>query len=521
MSNQIKILWADDEIDLLKPQVLFLEKKGYDVITVSNGHDAIEECEEYNDIDIVFLDESMPGLTGLETLTKIKEIHPLLPVVMITKNEAENVMEEAIGAQITDYLIKPVNPNQILLTLKKIIDKKNIVKEKTSTAYRQEFGEIFSKINSGLNYLEWADVYKKIVNWEIKIDGSDTGDMAEILGMQKSEANVEFSKFIEKNYVDWLYDETDRAPIMSHNLLREKLFDDIVEEERPTFFLLLDNLRYDQWKILEPIISEYYRVDEEDFFYSILPTATQYSRNAIFSGLMPSEIQEYYPNWWKNDNEKGGKNLHEHDLLREQISRTFRDAPKFDYVKIINTQHANALRDNIHNYLNNDLTVIVYNFIDMLSHARTEMEVLKQLAGDESAYRSLTRSWFLHSPLWDALKTISKKDINLVISTDHGTIRVKQPSKVIGDKETTTNLRYKVGKNLKYEHRDVLEIRDPKEGLLPRPNVSSRFIFAKEDKFFLYPNNYNYYNNYYRDTFQHGGISLEEIICPIIKLSSK
>jgi CheY-like chemotaxis protein len=519
MSNEITILWADDEIDLLKPQVMFLEKKGYDVITVTNGYDAIEECEEYNDIDIVFLDESMPGLTGLETLMKIKEINPHLPVVMITKNEAENVMEEAIGSQITDYLIKPVNPNQILLTLKKILNKKTLVKEKTSSDYRQEFGEIFSKINSGLNYIEWFNIYKKIISWEIKLDNSDTTAMADILASQKSEANTEFSKFIERNYVDWLYDETDRAPVMSHNLLKEKVFEGL--DDNPTIFLLLDNLRFDQWKILEPIITEYYRIESEDFFYSILPTATQYSRNAIFSGLMPSEIQEYYPEWWKNDNEQGGKNLHEHQLLREQIKRTLDDPIKFDYVKVVNNNQANSLRDNIHNLLNHNFSVIVYNFIDMLSHARTEMDVLKQLAGDEKAYRSLTRSWFLHSPLWEGLKMLASRKINLIITTDHGTIRVNQPSKVVGDRETTTNLRYKVGKSLKYNRKDVLTVNDPKEAFLPRPNVSSKFIFAKEDRFFLYPNNYNYYHNYYKDTFQHGGISLEEIICPFIKLTSK
>lgn len=519
MSNEITILWADDEIDILKPQVMFLEKKGYDVITVTNGHDAIEECEEYNDIDVVFLDESMPGLTGLETLTKIKEISPHLPVVMITKNEAENVMEEAIGAQITDYLIKPVNPNQILLTLKKILDKKNLVKERTSSDYRQEFGEIFSKINSGLNYIEWVDIYKKIISWEIKLDKSETTAMGDILSTQKSEANTEFSKFIERNYVDWLYDETDRAPVMSHNLLSEKVFQGI--DDTPTIFLLLDNLRYDQWKIIEPVVSEYFRIESEDFFYSILPTATQYSRNAIFAGLMPSEIQEYYPEMWRNDNQEGGKNLFEHQLLTEQIKRSFRKPIKHDYTKVVHNHQANNLRDNIHNVLNYDFSVIVYNFIDMLSHARTEMDVLKQLASDEKAYRSLTLSWFLHSPLWEGLKSISHKKFNLIITTDHGTIRVNQPSRVVGDRETTTNLRYKVGKNLKYDRKDVLAVNDPKEALLPRPNVSSKFIFAKENKFFLYPNNYNYYHNYYKDTFQHGGISLEEIICPIIKLTSK
>ncbi len=517
-----KILWADDEIDLLKPQILFLQKKGYEVLTVSNGHDAIEECENINDIDVVFLDESMPGLTGLETLARIKNIQPHLPVVMITKNEAENVMEEAIGSQITDYLIKPVNPHQILLTLKKIIDNNRLVREKTASDYQQEFRKIFMEINSGLGFKEWADIYRKIVNWELKLDDSNTTDMSEILSMQKNEANTEFSKFVEKNYIDWLYEQEEgqEAPVMSNTLMIDKIFTQL-DDSVPSVMILLDNLRYDQWKVIEPIISELYRIEEEDFFYSILPTTTQYSRNAIFSGLMPSDIQEYYPEWWKNDNEKGGKNLHEHDLLREHVNRVFREPIKIDYTKVTNVNSAKQMQDNIHNYLNNDLTVIVYNFIDMLSHARTEMEVLKELASDERAYRSLTKSWFLHSPLWAALQQIASKDVQLFITTDHGTIRVRQPSRVVGDRETTTNLRYKVGRNLQYDKKDVLDVRDPNEALLPRPNVSSTFIFAKEDKFFLYPNNYNYYNNYYKNTFQHGGISLEEMICPVVKLRSK
>lgn len=518
--DKIKILWADDEIDLLKPQILFLEKRGYDVVTVSNGHDALEECEDTNDFDVVFLDESMPGMTGLETLSKIKSNNPALPIVMITKNEAENVMEEAIGAQITDYLIKPVNPNQILLTLKKIIDNKRLVRERTASDYQQHFREIFMRINSGLNFEEWVDVYRNIINWELKLDASSTTQMAEILSSQKSEANAEFSKFVVKNYLKWLDEGQANAPVMSHNLMRRKVFAQL-KSDVPTFMVLLDNLRYDQWKTIEPIVGEFFRMEEEDFFYSILPTSTQYSRNAIFAGMMPSEIERHYPDWWKNDNEQGGKNLHEHDLLSEQVKRIFRKPIKYDYVKITNVQHAKQLQDNVLNYLHNDLTVIVYNFIDMLSHARTEMEVLKELAGDETAYRSLTRSWFIHSPLWSALQRAADQGVQLLVTTDHGTIRVRQPSRVVGDRETTTNLRYKVGRNLQYERRDVLDIRDPKKAYLPRPNVSSTFIFAKEDKFFLYPNNYNYYNNYYKNTFQHGGISLEEMICPFIKLKSR
>ena len=518
--QNIKILWADDEIELLKPQLMFLEKRGYEVSTVTNGHDALEHCGETSDLDVVFLDESMPGLTGLETLSAIKEIRPHLPVVMITKNEAENIMDEAIGSQISDYLIKPVNPNQILLSLKKIIDNKRLVSEKTSTDYQQEFQKIFMEISSGLDFKEWFEIYKKIVNWEIKLSDSETAQMAEILSMQKNEANNEFSKYIVKNYLDWIDDNTENRPILSHRLFREKVIPKI-NDKKPTFVLLLDNLRFDQWKVLEPIFSQVMRVEEENFFFSILPTSTQYSRNAIFAGMMPGDIAKHYPQWWLNDNEKGGKNLKEAELLSEQLKRYLRKDIKHDYIKVANVKAGKDLQDNIHNYLKNDLTVIVYNFIDMLSHARTEMEVLKELAGDEKAYRSLTVSWFLHSPLWNAIQKIADKDVNFIITTDHGTVRVKTPSKVLADRETTTNLRYKVGRNLQYERKDVLEVKDPAHAGLPRPNLSSTFIFATEDKFFLYPNNYNYYNNHFRDTFQHGGISLEEMICPVITASTR
>ena len=517
--EKVRILWADDEIDLLKPQILFLENKGYDVTTVSNGYDAIEECDNNRDFDVVFLDESMPGLTGLETLSKIKEQYPNLPVVMITKNEAENVMEEALGSQITDYLIKPVNPNQVLLTLKKIMDNKRLVREKTATDYQQDFRQLMMQFSSGLGIGEWVDVYRKLISWEIKIDDANSTELYDILSMQKSEANNEFSKFVIKHYTDWIGDESE-APVMSHNLLRKKVLPNL-KDDTPAILVLLDNLRYDQWKVIEPIVSQAFRVETEDYFFSILPTATQYSRNAIFAGMLPSEIERYHPDWWLNDNEKGGKNMYEAQLLAEQVRRLIRKPLRTDYIKVTNVAVAKEMQDNILNYLNNDLTVIVYNFIDMLSHARTEMEVLKELAGDEKAYRSLTRSWFENSPLWSALQRAAERGIQLFITTDHGTIRVNQPSRVVGDRETTTNLRYKVGRNLQFEKKDVLAIREPDKAGLPRPNISSTYIFAKEDRFFLYPNNYNQYHNYYKNTFQHGGISLEEIICPVIKLKAK
>jgi CheY-like chemotaxis protein len=490
------------------------------VLTATNGHDAVEMyLEQGNKIDVVFLDESMPGLTGLETLPKIKEINAHVPVVMITKNEAEQVMEEAIGSQISDYLIKPVNPNQILLTLKKIIDNKRLVREKTAMDYQQDFRQIFMQMTSGLEHEGWVEVYRRIVNWELRLDANQA-EVGDILSQQKQQANTEFSKFVTRNYIDWVDRNKEIGPIMSHSLLRKRVFPHI-GQGTPTILLLLDNLRYDQWKVIEPFMNELFRTEQEDYFFSILPTATQYSRNAIFAGMMPADIETTFPDKWKNDTDEGGKNLFENFFLGKQIERVFRKPLKWDYVKVTNVNHGKELVDNILNYTHNDLTVIVYNFIDMLSHARTEMEVLKELAGDERAYRSLTRSWFLHSPLWSALQRLEGRDVQLFVTTDHGTIRVQSPSKVVGDRDTTSNLRYKVGRNLQYDPKEVFSVKEPKQGGLPRPNVSSTFIFAKEDYFFLYPNNYNQFYNYYRNTFQHGGISLEEMICPVVRLKSK
>lgn len=513
-----KILWADDELDLLKPQVYFLEKKGYRFVLVSNGHDALEEYQAHKDIDIVFLDESMPGLSGLETLAKFKAINPNLPIVMITKNETEDIMEEAIGSQIDDYLIKPVNPNQVLLTLKKIIDNRRLVQNKTSSDYLQEFRNISMNINSVADIKGWLDIYRAIINWEQKLDQSDNPEMTQILSNQKTEANNEFAKFVAKNYENWLV-KSDIT--FSHQLIKNKLVP-LLSDDKPVLMVLLDNLRFDQWKAIEPKISERYRVESEDYFLSILPTTTQYSRNAIFSGLLPAQIEQRFEDWWLNDNEKGGKNLHEAELLERQLQRLIKsNTPKSYYTKITQANEAKNLPDNYTQFLNQPVNVIVYNFIDFLSHARTEMDVLKELAGDEKAYRSLTQSWFANSPLWALLQKLADKKITIVITTDHGTIRVKNPVKVIGDRETTTNLRYKVGRNLNYDRKEVFEIKDPKKAGLPSPNISSTFIFAKGDGFFLYPNNYNYYHNYYLHSFQHGGLSMEEMICPFVVLSPR
>ena len=498
---------------------MFLENKGYKVVPVTNGKDAIDKVAAKG-IDVVFLDESMPGLTGLETLSRIKQINQHLPCVMITKNEEENLMEDAIGSQIADYLIKPVKPQQILSTLKKIIDSGTLVSEKTTSSYQQEFQKMFMTMQDNLGYKEWAELYKRLVYWEIQLNNSDSS-MTEVFDSQKQEANREFNKFVIKNYKRWVNSEPGGdTPIMSHTLLKQKLIP-MLKEDKPTFLILIDNLRFDQWRAIEGLVLENFKIEEEDTFYAILPTATQYARNAIFSGMLPAEIAAKFPDKWKNDDDEGGKNLFEGDFLEDFLKRTLHETVKHKYVKITNHRDGALLENNISNYLDNKLTVIVYNFVDMLSHARTEMEVLKELASDEAAYRSIAVSWFDHSPLLNALKKLADKDVNLLITTDHGTVRVQDPSRCIGDRETTTNIRYKTGKNLNFDDKDVYAVKVPEEIGLPKSRLSSTYIFAKEDKYLVYPNNYNHFANFYKNTFQHGGISLEEMIVPVVRLSRK
>ena len=508
--TKISVLWVDDEIDLLKPHILFLEKKDYEVTTCQSGTEALEEVKIKN-FDIIFLDENMPGLTGLETLHELKSYNSQTPVVMVTKSEEENIMEEAIGAKIADYLIKPVNPNQILLSIKKNLDHNQLVSQKTSSNYQQEFRKIAMDLSMINSYQEWIDIYKKLVYWELELDQVNDESMLEILQSQKIEANNEFFKFIEKNYESW-FKQGEEAPVLSHTLLKKKVFP-LVNKKRPTLLVVIDNLRYDQFKVFEEQINKYYKKTEEESFFSILPTATQYARNAMFSGLMPADMEKIYPEYWKNDTEEGGKNNHEKEFLETQINRLGKDID-FDYIKITNFRSGKKLVENFGRQKNKDLTVLVYNFVDMLSHAKTEMEVIKELAADDKSYRSITDSWFKNSPLLEVIQQAKHMGFQLMITTDHGTINVKTPSKVIGDKNTSLNLRYKTGKSLTFEAKDVYAVKKPKDIHLPSINMSSSYIFARGDYFLAYPNNFNYYVNYYRNTFQHGGVSLEEMIIP-------
>jgi CheY-like chemotaxis protein len=514
--SEIRILWVDDEIDLLKPHIIFLEKKGYSVTECTNGADAIDLVEEKK-FDIVFLDENMPGINGLETLAHIKQKQANLPIVMITKSEEEYIMEEAIGSKISDYLIKPVNPNQILLSLKKNLENSRLISEKTTSNYQQEFRKISMDLSMANSYKEWSDLYKKLVHWELELENINDPGMLGILESQKSEANNQFYKFIKKNYQDWL--TSDDKPTFSHTLFKDYVVPHL-NNKQGVLWIVIDNLRYDQYRILEPFINNYYKKEEEHTYYSILPTATQYARNAIFSGLMPLEMEKKYPNFWKNDTDEGGMNLFENEFLSSQIERLNLNI-RHEYYKITNLKSGRELADNFNGTKQNDLTAVVYNFVDMLSHSKTEMEVIKELAGDDKAYRSLTVSWFKNSPLFEIIQKAQNLGQKLIITTDHGTINCKKPTKVIGDKNISSNLRYKTGRSLSFEEKDVFAVRNPKDIYLPSIAINSPFIFAKEDLFFAYPNNYNHFVNYYKNTYQHGGISLEEMIIPCVVYEPK
>lgn len=512
------ILWVDDEIDLLRPHIMFMEQRGYVITPVANAEDAIILIKEKS-YDLVLLDEMLNGMDGLTALAEIKELKPSLPVIMVTKSEEESLMEDAIGSKIDDYLTKPVNPSQILLTCKKILEAKEIESEKRSKEYVLRFNEVAAKLMNPMNWQDWINLYVRFCEWEVELDQYPDLGLRQALLDQKRECNSAFGKFIERNYMEWLNGQN--SPILSPNVVHNALLP-VLDEGNFVVFLVMDNLRLDQWFTLEKLLYPYFNISKS-YYYSILPTATPYSRNAIFSGLFPSEIEEKYPEIWeKGMNDDSSRNRYERQLLEKQLERAgYNLRPEPKYIKILDTTEAKSLEKNITSYSKLKLVSIVLNFVDFLAHSRSDSDVLKELAPDEPAYRSLTRSWFEHSYIYRILKKLSKMNCTVILTSDHGSIRSLHGAKVIGDKKTSTNLRYKYGRCLKCDSKYAIQIKDPALYRLPSGRLNTNYLFAKEDYYFVYPTEYHYYLNYYRDSFQHGGVSMEEMILPIVRLDGK
>ena len=519
-----KILWIDDEIELLRSHIIFLSEKGYEVDTVTNGEDAISSVKE-NDFDLIFLDENMPGMGGLETLAVIKELYPNLPVVMITKSEEETLMEEAIGGKISDYLTKPINPSQVLLVCKKILEGKKISGEYAAKDYLQDFNQISRSLLNEMDYAEWIEIYTKLVNWDIELDTHPDIGLRQSLNDQKKEANKEFSKFVERNYKKWINSLGDHdTPVLIPEITTKYVLPAVQKSDSSVFYFVIDCLRLDQWLIMEKHLSDYFKI-EKDYYFSILPTATPYARNALFAGLFPSEIEKNYKQYWQNEENDDEKsmNKYEKELLQGLLDRK-RIKLKNDlkYLKIIDPDVGRNFEQNIHSYKGNHLTAVVINFLDMIAHGRSDSDILKEIAPDEAAYRSLSNSWFTHSSLFSTFKTLSTMgNVKIIITTDHGSIRCLRGAKVLGDREASTNLRFKFGRNLKVDEKNALFMRNPSDYKLPDLGVTKNFIIAKEDYYFVYPTDYHKYLTHYKDTFQHGGISMEEMIIPVITMEPK
>lgn len=518
--NKGNLLWVDDEIELLRSHILFLIEKGYSVDTATNGEDALEMIKEKN-YDLILLDEMMTGMGGLETLSKIKEINYSIPVVMITKNEEESLMNEAIGSKISDYLLKPIRPNEVLLICKKFLEKKEISAAQVSKDYVEDFNLISRKLLANLDYKDWIDIYLKLINWSFELIEHPELELQTTFDDLVKEARREFSKFIEKNYKSWINSEENR-PLLSVDVVRKSVIP-LLKQGYNVFFFVLDCMRYDQWLVMEELLRDYFRINKVSY-YSILPTATPYSRNAIFSGLFPSEIEKYYPELWTHGNDdESSHNRFEKELFEKLLERKkVQLKNELKYIKLIDPEYGKNFEQNILSLVDTNLVAIVVNYLDMIAHSRSDSAILKEVAPNEAAYLSLTRSWFTHSSLLKSLRTLStQKKVRIVITTDHGSVRCLHGAKVLGDREALPNLRYKFGRNLKAEGKQAIFIRNPLEYKLPERGLTISYIIAKEDYYFVYPTDYSKYLNLYKDTFQHGGISMEEMILPIITLEPK
>ncbi|NOT33441.1 MAG: response regulator [Candidatus Eisenbacteria bacterium] len=514
-----QILWADDEIDLLRPHIKFLEQKGFAVTAVPNGEDALAALERQR-YDVVLLDEMMPGLGGLGTLDAIKSRNHTLPVILITKSEEETLMDEAIGKRITDYLIKPVNPSQVFLACKRVFESDRLQDSQRARDYVGEMQRWQAIDTRRLDWAGWVDLTVESARWDVLFDGINEEGLKQAHADFRRPLNLEFSRFIEDQYPRWVKDAAER-PRMSHDVVRHAVVPHLKSGKR-VVFVVIDCMRLDQWFTLEPLLEELFEI-QHDYYCGILPTATPYARNAIFGGLLPIDLQRHHPDLWQeNSKDERTKNRFERQLLEHQLERLKATPEKgLKYLKIYEADEAQAVKRQIQTFSNLSLVAMVFNFLDILAHGRSESEILQELAPDEAAFRAVMRAWFTHSPLYDILRALSKQDVTVVITTDHGSVLCKRAALVYGNRDTSTNLRYKFGVNLNCDTKQAINARKPSDFALPDDGVNKNYVLCREDYYFVYPTRFHEFERQYRGSFQHGGVSIEEMVLPLMTLTPR
>jgi DNA-binding response OmpR family regulator len=513
-----KILWIDDEIEALRPHILYLNEKSYDVTPVSNGDDAISMIKTFR-YDVILLDQMMPGQDGMSVLARVRELDSTIPLIMVTQCREDELINEALGKRISDFLVKPIGGAQIASTLKRVLDQTKIIEEQVPHKYTEDFNQIRLIKDSAPDWRNWAEIYLKLVEWDLEFDLLGETGLEETHLEQKKECNALFSDYVAENYTRWIRGED--APVLSVDVL-DRFVIPHLRKNKQVYFIVVDCLRLDHWLAIEPLLQPYYYIDQS-CYYSILPSATLYSRNALFSGLFPLELSEKFPQYWlENSENQTSTNRFEKQLLQSKLRNAgLRLKPGLRYFKIFDAKGGNEYIRQVSSFERISLSALIVNFIDILTHQRSQLDVLQQIAPDESAFRSLAKSWFAHSALFEILKIISPRDAVVVLTTDHGSVLGNRPTKAFGNRQTSTSLRFKVGTDLACDEGQAVYIKQPNSYKLPAESSNKNYIIAKDDYYFVYPNQFHEYTRQFRGGFQHGGISMGELIVPVVTMTSR
>jgi DNA-binding response OmpR family regulator len=519
MPRPRSILWVDDEVESLSSHILFLQEQGFNVEKAAHGDDALALLQR-TAYGVVLLDEQMPGRRGLDLFRAIRALDLTLPVVMVTKSEEPATLKDAIGADISDYLVKPVNPRQVLSVVTRILEGDRIRQQRLSRDFATRFRELEARRAGVLDWRSWTELVVELAEWEFRLGQAEEPGLSEALQSLQASLRQDFARFIDQQYAGWLRGTRADRPPLSVDIVPE-FVEPALRQHKKALLVVVDCLRLDQWEAIRPLISTRFDV-ETSYYFSIVPTATPFARNAIFSGLLPAALQAAHPHWWR-DQDESSLNAHEHELLSAQLERRYGRQIPVRYEKVFTAADGEALLTRLPSHLAAEgVTALVFNFIDQLTHGRTENSTLFEVARDAPALRSLTRTWFERSALWGALREAERRNVPVLLTTDHGSIHCHSPATVFARRDATANLRYKFGEDLRTQEREAAIVVDDLASFgLPARAPGTRLLLATGDRFFVYPTKLREYQARYRGAFLHGGVTPEEMVLPIALLTAR